>query len=105
MTCRLHSAATLALTLVLFAEAGSRAGEEISSGPVQTALARAGDNNVQLSAALKIVPPYQSQGMQFLIANMPRSKQPLAPKHSRLSLKDTFSKSSAERATPTGQQL
>ena len=72
MNFGLRSALTLALTLVLFAEAGSRADEEISSDALQTALARAGDNKVQLSAALKNVPPDQSQGMQFLIANMPR---------------------------------
>ncbi|MHC4177602.1 MAG: transglutaminase domain-containing protein, partial [Planctomycetota bacterium] len=67
-----RSAAALVVPLVLLAEARSLAAEPASSGGLQTALARAGDNKTQLVTALEKVAASRSEGMQFLIANMPR---------------------------------
>lgn len=72
MNCGLRNAAVLALTLGLFAEAGSFAAGQVSFDELQTVLGRAGENKAQLLTALKRVAADQSEGMQFLIANMPQ---------------------------------
>lgn len=72
MACRLRNAPALLLAIGLLAEAGSSAEEQVSFEGLQTALARAGDNQPPLLSALKNVAADQREGMQFLIANMPR---------------------------------
>lgn len=62
----------LTIALVLFALNGVRVlGDNQSSRLVESALARAGDNAVQLRDALDAAPADQKEGVRFLVAYMP----------------------------------